>query len=1003
MKKCISLILLAWLMIFAANAIQHSDVITMSNNVIGGTDNLTKSVTFSGVKAGTFKVKVEPETKDKDGYGLYYIKINSDEHGYNDLISSTYLKGSYTGQLDGNKVCKVNGYYEFPYTLAADGNVTVELKYKAWVVDFGWTVSFDDGATSENLVIAARNGRTEIYAHGDFACLQVTALPTAVTSVADDGYVWEYSSDNTNWVNGDTNLPNNNDHNNIRPTKAGYYRCKITANGTTYTSNEIQVTTKACPGDYLYANNGATQTNLPIMVIRTGSVALPGWNNGQPGEGVSPDKTKIGADMKIIWNKSGGNNQLNTMDNNNQASTVYCDRKVRINWRGSTSKTMMKRSLAISIGDKSINIGKEYDGFKKAKFDMFGGPEEKDWILYSAYQDKSMMRNKLAMDIWKSMGYWAGTGTFVELYIDGVYQGVYVFMDKYERSGDRVKVTKQGEGTGTDGQTTGYLLKFDKINTSDPGTWVRGNISSIRNLACISVSGNRGGCYGSYSGCGSHGGCGDAADGSTHQGWEVAYPDPDGDLTSAELNYIKDWLTTFETKLYNASTEQQWNEVFSKYVDLQSFVDFMLLEELARNTDGYRASMFFSKDINGKLKCVAPWDFEMGFGNSRTHGGTMTNIWQYLYDGDEADNGSLNNGDSEPYYPIPFWWEKLMTSECFRSAMKTRWAELTAVGGPLNSSTINAQIDAMVAKLNVSNGAFSREMGKWSWTTRNNCGTMYNNCPWIIPNWNDNMSNSDAHCTNCSTNNIHPSPSGYSFTGKTTTVTDEIGLLKAWIVDRVTNLGTLINALDGTVKTKEQIAECSQTKTNYSFTIMNPSSTELCAEEPVVSEIELKLNTDITSTYDATYQWYKDGAAINKATKKSYIAKEAGEYKCVIKVTRIGGIPVWDDNVSNIYTYKDSILITECSSEEPDDSKLIPDNGRTVCVTCKSDKKTFEITPEAGDAIRYVLIEEDGNKKYERNLNTSSKVTAQISTAFTTKVTVTIHTNKYKIVKTFWK
>jgi hypothetical protein len=119
--------------------------------------------------------------------------------------------------------------------------------------------------------------------------------------------------------------------------------------------------------------------------------------------------------------------------------------------------------------------------------------------------------------------------------------------------------------------------------------------------------------------------------------------------------------------------------------------------------------MWFSKDAGGKLKCVAPWDFEMGYGNSRTHGGSLTNIWQHMYTASETCNG-LNFGDSEPYYPIPFWWEKLKRSTCFKNMLKTRWETLRQT--MLSQNAVWNRIDNMVTELTAAN-AVQREMERW--------------------------------------------------------------------------------------------------------------------------------------------------------------------------------------------------------------------------------------------------------------------------------------------------
>ncbi len=756
------------------------------------------------------------------------------------------------------------------------------------------------------LSISALGSRTSIYELGDFACL-VASITTDAQNDESIQYIWK--KDGVQYTG------KNYNNNNIRPTAAGVYTCEITyANGTKHsTSNAITITTTNNTDNYLRKQNAIT--NLPIIVIRTGDTQLPSWNSANHcGAGCTPANTKIPVDMKIVWNGEGAINSLADMSDN---ASVYYDRKARINYRGSTSRTMAKKNFALSTCKKNLTDNGEIE---KGKVDMFGFPEGKDWVLYAAYQDKSMMRNKLAMEISRAMGYYASATKYVELYIDGEYWGVYVFMEKYERDENRINVTKEPEGN-TDASKTGYVLKFDKVNLKDPGTWFRGDVTSIRSLNCLD-----GNCYqNAYKGCGSHGGCGDAAASTTKQGWEIVYPDP-ADFSGTNdyrLTYIKNFLTNMEIALYNAKTDADYEEVFEEFIDLQSFADFMLIEEFARNTDGYRASMWFSKDVDGKLKCVAPWDFEMGYGNSRTHGGSLTNIWQHMYAASESCNG-LNYGDSEPYYPIPFWWEKLKRSTCFKNMLKTRWEMLRAT--ILDKDILWNRVDSMVNVLQA-NGAITREMNRWSWATRNSCVTgcktpAYNNCPWIIVPWDDSMTNSDG-------TKIHPMPTnmpkGFTWGDytkdnngkKTLTYNNEYMLMKGWLADRLIGIDNLISALGATTFNESGFKDCAQYP-DLQFKISTTDNvTEICDNGEYY--VTLTINDVVTGTHSLSYQWKKNGVDIIGATKDSIEVNEAAVYTCDVTINYLGGIPTLYQNYSAQVTITDKNCATIAENVNEDE------------------------------------------------------------------------------------
>ena len=54
------------------------------------------------------------------------------------------------------------------------------------------------------------------------------------------------------------------------------------------------------------------------------------------------------------------------------------------------------------------------------------------------------------------------------------------------------------------------------------------------------------------------------------------------DITAAQQHYIADWMDGFEDALWAASLDEM-PAVYAEYLDLGSFVDFLLWQEWARN------------------------------------------------------------------------------------------------------------------------------------------------------------------------------------------------------------------------------------------------------------------------------------------------------------------------------------------------------------------------------------------------------------------------------------
>jgi hypothetical protein len=125
---------------------------------------------------------------------------------------------------------------------------------------------------------------------------------------------------------------------------------------------------------------------------------------------------------------------------------------------------------------------------------------------------------------------------------------------------------------------------------------------------------------------------------------------------------------------------------FPSIIDIPSFVDFLLINELASNPDAYTFSTYFHKDRNGKLRAGPIWDINLSYGNDlfalgfdRSH----TNIWQ-------MDDGQ-NSGAT--------FWRDLFKNPKFRCYTSRRWNELIQPEGAFNYNKLTAQIDEIVLQI----------------------------------------------------------------------------------------------------------------------------------------------------------------------------------------------------------------------------------------------------------------------------------------------------------------
>ncbi len=348
-----------------------------------------------------------------------------------------------------------------------------------------------------------------------------------------------------------------------------------------------------------------TSSNLPIVVINT---------NGQ----TIPDEPKITVNMGIIWNENGQRNFLSDPFN-------HYDGLIGIEIRGSSSQMFPKKQYGFETRDAE---GEDLD------VDLLGMPEESDWILHAPYSDKSLMRNVLAYDFANRMGRYATRTHYCELVLNGEYMGIYILMEKIKRDDNRVNIKKldEDEISGVD-LTGGYIIKIDKPDVPGTGGWY----SPFRPYE------------------------------NAPQMINYLYETPDAeDIVPEQVAYIQNFIYEIEGLFYAGDYRHPFTGYYER-IDVGSFIDFLLINEISRNVDGYRISTFIHKDredVDNRWVMGPVWDFNLGFGNANYYSGSAISGWQF------------NFQDANDPWQIPFYWDKLLADPVFTNRLTRRWNEL---------------------------------------------------------------------------------------------------------------------------------------------------------------------------------------------------------------------------------------------------------------------------------------------------------------------------------------
>jgi hypothetical protein len=222
---------------------------------------------------------------------------------------------------------------------------------------------------------------------------------------------------------------------------------------------------------------------------------------------------------------------------------------MRIKGRGNATWGYEKRPYRIKLDEKS---------------EMLGMPADKDWVLLAEYTDKSLLRHTYGFELSKLAGLpWTPRYRHVEFFRNGAYQGTYYF-------GEHVKVAKDR----VDAKKDGFLIEW-------VGDW---------NLDPLYFRTTDRGFY-----------------------YVFKHPDPDDEISQgdASYNYILNLMNEFEAALYSADFTNP-ETGYQKYIDVNSFVSWFLVQETLGNPDPNFYLVLESR--SDKLKIYPAWDFEWSLG-----------------------------------------------------------------------------------------------------------------------------------------------------------------------------------------------------------------------------------------------------------------------------------------------------------------------------------------------------------------------------------------------------
>lgn len=352
---------------------------------------------------------------------------------------------------------------------------------------------------------------------------------------------------------------------------------------TTITKEEVKEWAAPDEESLEYYDLGEFSTTLPVVYMNT------------KGQQVLKENA--------IW----GNIAL--LDGNGEERSVFSTPnsiyRATIKYRGASSYSKFdKKQYRIKFYKNKKDSAKEVS--------LAGMGANSEWVLNGPYLDKTLIRNKLVYDLARELNGWAPDTRFVELFVDGEYQGVYLAVEPVTNGESRLRLAEFGLLSGE----TAYIVNRDRIDTGSEeiDTWGKTN-------------------------------------GYTYNALYIRYPSKNK-ITEKQKEYIQKDISEFEQALYGKNFSDK-RIGYQAYIDMDNWVDYFIINEFAMNYDAGNLSTYLYKELDGKLQ-LAVWDFNNGFDN-----------YQWF----RTETDVLHTVENS-------WFQRLWQDEAFRERVCERYVQL---------------------------------------------------------------------------------------------------------------------------------------------------------------------------------------------------------------------------------------------------------------------------------------------------------------------------------------
>lgn len=318
---------------------------------------------------------------------------------------------------------------------------------------------------------------------------------------------------------------------------------------------------------------------------------------------------------------------------------------ITIKYRGASSYSNFDKN------QYRIKFYKKEGGSNAKNYNFLGMGANSEWVLNGPFLDKTLLRNRLIYGIARQITPWAPDSRYVEVFVDGAYQGLYLAVEPVTNGEARLRLSEFGLLSGE----TAYIVKRERVESEGDPLQVYGKTA-----------------------------------GKTSNDLFVHYPS-DTKLTQAQWDWIERDISAFERVLYSDSFADP-ETGYARYIDVDCFVDYVVLNEFVMNNDAGNLSTYVYKELGGKLQ-IAVWDFNNAFDNYQ---------W-FMQD------------FSAFFMQEAAWFSRLLQDRAFVDRVIARYNELRQ--DVLSTQSLYARIDACRAEMG---DAAERNFAVWGYTFSQN-------------------------------------------------------------------------------------------------------------------------------------------------------------------------------------------------------------------------------------------------------------------------------------------